>query len=433
MNVDRIELKGGRCLRGELVPPPDKSISHRAVFFSSIAKGKSAVRNFLRAGDTLSTVAAFRSLGIDIEDRGDELMVHGKGVHGLREPHTIIDCGNSGTTIRLLSGIVSGNPFFSVLSGDDSLRTRPMQRVISPLREMGAEILGRDGDRYPPLAIKGKKLRAIRYSLPVASAQVKSAILLAGLYSNGETEVTEPLRSRDHTERILPAFGARIKVEGLTARIYGGDELYARDTTVPGDFSSAAFFIVAALLLKGSEITVRTVGINPTRTGLLTVLGRMGAEVSMENIREVSGEPVADISCKGGMGLRAVDITREEMPLLIDEFPILCVAASQAEGLTSIRGAEELRVKESDRIKAMTAELKKMGVEIEEYPDGVSIKGKTMLKGGKVESYGDHRIAMSLAVAGLVAEGTTSIHNALCVNISFPRFFDEVKRLAGHG
>jgi len=430
--VDRIELNGGRCLRGELVPPPDKSISHRAVFFSSLAKGKSRVGNFLRAGDTLSTVSAFRSLGIDIEEKGDELVIHGKGIHGLREPHTIIDCGNSGTTIRLLSGIVSGNPFFSVLSGDDSLRTRPMQRVISPLRQMGAEILGRDGDRYPPLAIKGRKLRAIRYSLPVASAQVKSAVLLAGLYPDGETEVAEPLQSRDHTERMLPAFGVRIKVEGLTVTIKGGDELYGRDTTIPGDFSSAAFFIVAALLLKGSEITVRAAGINPTRTGLLTVLRRMGAEVTMENIREVSGEPVADISCKGGMGLRAVDITREEMPLLIDEFPILCVAASQAEGVTSIRGAEELRVKESDRIKAMTTELKKMGVEIEEYPDGVSIKGNTMLKGREVESYGDHRIAMSLAVAGLVAAGTTAIHNASCVNISFPRFFDEVKRLASH-
>ena len=430
--MDRIELNGGRCLRGELVPPPDKSISHRAVFFSSLAKGKSRVGNFLRAGDTLSTVSAFRSLGIDIEEKGDELVIHGKGIHGLREPHTIIDCGNSGTTIRLLSGIVSGNPFFSVLSGDDSLRTRPMQRVISPLRQMGAEILGRDGDRYPPLAIKGRKLRAIRYSLPVASAQVKSAVLLAGLYPDGETEVAEPLQSRDHTERMLPAFGVRIKVEGLTVTIKGGDELYGRDTTIPGDFSSAAFFIVAALLLKGSEITVRAAGINPTRTGLLTVLRRMGAEVTMENIREVSGEPVADISCKGGMGLRAVDITREEMPLLIDEFPILCVAASQAEGVTSIRGAEELRVKESDRIKAMTTELKKMGVEIEEYPDGVSIKGNTMLKGREVESYGDHRIAMSLAVAGLVAAGTTAIHNASCVNISFPRFFDEVKRLASH-
>jgi 3-phosphoshikimate 1-carboxyvinyltransferase len=433
MNVDRIELNGGRCLRGELVPPPDKSISHRAVFFSSLAKGKSRVGNFLRAGDTLSTVSAFRSLGIDIEEKGDELVIHGKGIHGLREPHTIIDCGNSGTTIRLLSGIVSGNPFFSVLSGDDSLRTRPMQRVISPLRQMGAEILGRDGDRYPPLAIKGRKLMAIRYSLPVASAQVKSALLLAGLYPDGETEIMEPFQSRDHTERMLPAFGARVTVKGLTVAIHGGGELYGRDTTVPGDFSSAAFFIVAALLVQGSEVTVREVGVNPTRTGLLTVLGRMGAEITRENVREVSGEAVADISCKGGKGLRAVNITREEMPLLIDEFPILCVAASQAEGTTSIRGAEELRVKESDRIKAMTTELRKMGVEIEEYPDGVSIRGRAMLKGGNVESYGDHRIAMSLAVAGLIAEGSTAVHDAACVNISFPRFFDEVRRLACHG
>lgn len=431
--MDRIELKGGKPLRGEFVPPPDKSISHRAVFFSSLAKGKSLVKNFLRAGDTLSTVSAFRSLGIDIEEKGDELVVHGKGFRGLREPHAVIDCGNSGTTIRLLSGVVAGNPFFSVLSGDDSLRTRPMQRVITPLRQMGAEIFGRDGDRYPPLAIKGKKLHAIRYSLPVASAQVKSALLLAGLYPDGETEIMEPFQSRDHTERMLPAFGARVTVKGLTVAIHGGGELYGRDTTVPGDFSSAAFFIVAALLVQGSEVTVREVGVNPTRTGLLTVLGRMGAEITRENVREVSGEAVADISCKGGKGLRAVNITREEMPLLIDEFPILCVAASQAEGTTSIRGAEELRVKESDRIKAMTTELRKMGVEIEEYPDGVSIRGRAMLKGGNVESYGDHRIAMSLAVAGLIAEGSTAVHDAACVNISFPRFFDEVRRLACHG
>ena len=428
--MDRIELTGKRYLRGEFVPPPDKSISHRAVIFSSLAKGRSSVKNFLRAEDTLSTVSAFRSLGVEIEERGDELLIHGKGIHGLQEPGNVIDCRNSGTTMRLLSGLLSGSPFFSVLSGDDSLRRRPMQRVIAPLREMGAEILGRDSDRYPPLAIRGGALTPIRYCLPVASAQVKSAILLAGLYAEGETEIIEPLQSRDHTERMLPAFGAEIAVDGLSVKVKGRAELKGRDTVVPGDFSSAAFFIVAALLMKGSEVVVKNVGMNPTRIGLMNVLKRMGAEIAAENAREVSGEPVADIRCRGGNGLRAVSIGGDEVPFLIDEFPILCIAATQAEGVTSITGAEELRVKESDRIKAMATELRRFGVDLEERSDGISIKGKAALKGCEVRSYGDHRIAMSLSIAALIAEGTTIINNTSCVDISFPGFFEELKRLS---
>ncbi len=428
--MDRVELKRIKRIKGEFIPPPDKSISHRAVIFSSLAKGKSRVENFLRAEDTLSTLSAFRDLGITIEEGKDELWIHGKGLHGLQEPQNVIDCGNSGTTIRLLSGVLSGNPFFSVLSGDDSLRKRPMQRVMVPLREMGAEMIGRDNDRYPPIAIRGKKLRPIKYKLPIASAQVKSAILLAGLYSEGETEIVEPSRSRDHTERMLPAYGAEVSVEGLTVKIKSIEELHARDTVVPGDFSSASFFLVAALLLDESDITVRAVGINPTRTGLLNVLETMGAGIRIENIREVSGEPVADIQCKGGRALNAVEIGKDEMSLLIDEFPILCVAATQAEGVTSISGAEELRVKESDRITAMATELKKFGVELEEYPDGIAIKGKARLKGCEVDSYGDHRIAMSLSIAGLMADGTTVINNASCVDISFPGFFEKLRRLA---
>lgn len=423
------EIRKVKGLKGEIIPPPDKSISHRAIICSSIAKGRSSVRNFLRAEDTLSTLSAFRTLGITIEESGDGLLIYGDGIHGLREPGNIIDCRNSGTTIRLLSGVLSGNPFFSVLSGDDSLRKRPMQRVIVPLRQMGAEIIGRDNDRFPPIAIKGKELKPVKYQLPVASAQVKSAVLLAGLYPVGETEIIEPLKSRDHTERMLTAFGANIHVEGTSVRINGEAELHGRDTIVPGDFSSAAFFMVASLLMKDSEVIIRSVGVNPTRTGLINVLERMGAEITIENIREVSGEPVADIYCKGCNELRAVKIKKEEVPFLIDEFPILCIAATQAEGITIINGAEELRVKESDRIKAMATELKKFGVELEEYPDGISIKGKAILKGSEVESCGDHRIAMSLAIAGLMAEGKTTINNASSVDISFPGFFDELERL----
>lgn len=430
MAVDRIELNSVEYIKGEITPPPDKSISHRAVIFSAISKGRSSVRNFLKAEDTMSTVSAFRALGIKIEESGEELIIHGKGIHGLKEPEDVISCNNSGTTVRLLSGILSGNPFFSVLSGDSSLRKRPMQRVITPLKEMGAEISGRDKDRYLPVSIKGRSLKPISYKMPVASAQVKSAILLAGLYAGGETEVIEPLPSRDHTERMLPSFGADVFIDAATVRIKGAAELHGSDTIVPADFSSAAFFIVAAMLFNRADIVARNVCINLTRTGLLNILKRMGAEVRLENIREISGEPVADICCRGGKELKAVKVQKDEIPFMIDEFPILCIAATQAEGVTTISGAGELRVKESDRIKAMATELRKLGVEVEEYPDGLAIKGKADLKGCELESYGDHRIAMSLAIAGLLAKGATYINKASCVDISFPGFFGELRRLA---
>jgi len=398
---------------------------------SSLAKGRSIVRNFLRAQDTETTMHAFRSLGVGIEDRGDSLIIDGRGLRGLGEPGDVIDCRNSGTTIRLLSGVLSGNPFFSVLTGDDSLRARPMARVIRPLRLMGAEISARDSDRYPPLAIRGKQLSAVSYEMPMASAQVKSSILLAGLYAEGETAVTEPAKSRDHTERMLPAFGADLSVEGLSVRIRGGCELTAMETEVPGDISSAAFFLVAAAVLKGSEVLARNVGINPTRTGMLSVLERMGADMEIINSREVTGEPVADILCRGGERLKSTIIGTDEVPSLIDEFPILCVAAACAEGVTSIRGASELRVKESDRISAMASELRKMGVEVEEYPDGLDIRGAERLRAAGIDSHGDHRIAMSMAVAGLTAHGATTIHNASAVGISFPGFFEIIRGLAG--
>ncbi len=444
---DRIELKKAKRLKGEIIPPPDKSISHRAVILSSLAKGKSIVRNFLRAEDTMSTVNAFRKLGIKIENKGKKIIIEGKGIYGLKEPTDIINCGNSGTTIRLLSGVLSGNPFLSVLTGDSSLRSRPMGRVITPLRQMGADIMARDNDRYPPIAVRGRKLKAIKYDMPVASAQVKSALLLAGLYADGETEISEPIKSRDHTERMLSSCGVKIDIEGLKIKIKGGQELKAKDMDMPGDFSSAAFFIVAALLIPDSDITIKGVGINPTRTGLLDVLKTMGAEIELTNTMDVSlnsslvsarggrhsslfaDEPVADIHCRGIAGLKAVNISKEHIPALIDEFPILCIAATQADGVTTIRGAEELRVKESDRIKAMATEMRKMGVEVEELRDGIRIKGNANLKGASINSYGDHRIAMAFSIAALIANGTTTIDGISSVNISFPGFYEILKRL----
>lgn len=427
--MDRIELAGTKRLRGEFTPPADKSVSHRAVMFSSLARGTSEVANILRAKDVESTMNAFRALGVDIEDDGHLIRIHGRGLAGLAEPGDVIDCGNSGTTIRLLSGILAGNPFFSILSGDDSLRLRPMARVINPLGLMGARISARSGNRYPPLAIQGGGLRPVSYEMPVASAQVKSCILLAGLYAEGETSITEPSRSRDHTERMLPAFGARVETDGLTVRIRGGGALSAQSITVPGDFSSAAFFLVAALLFPGAEVTARNVGLNETRTGLLNVLEAMGAKVWKDNLREVSGEPVGDLMCRGEGRLRAVDVTAEMIPSLIDELPILCVASALAEGTTRISGAAELRFKESDRIAAMARELGKMGVQIEELPDGLIIQGMESLGAAEVESHGDHRIAMSMAIAALAAGGRTVIRDASAVDISFPDFFDILRRL----
>lgn len=434
--MNEIKLTKAKSLKGEIKVPADKSISHRAAIFASIANGKSMVRNFLRAEDPLSTVNAMRSLGIEIEEVGNnlnDLVIHGKGLHGLKEPFDVINCGNSGTTIRLLSGILAGNPFFSVVTGDDSLKQRPMARVINPLREMGANILARLNDRYPPFAIKGGFLRPIDFKMPVASAQVKSCLMLAALYADGITAISEPFKSRDHTERMLYSMGADIKIERLTIVVNGrnlaNSNLKPLDITVPSDFSSAAFFIVAALIVPNSEIMIKGVGVNPTRTGLLNVLKDMGAQVRLENEREISGEPVADIYCKSAEKLNSIKIDDEIMPTLIDEFPIICVLASQADGVSMIRGAQELRVKESDRIKAMVTELRKLGVEVEEYPDGVDIRGKAILKGSAVESYGDHRIAMSLSVAGLIAEGETIVKNPECVDISFPAFYQKLKQL----
>ncbi len=422
----RVEIGRAERLRGEVAPPPDKSISHRAVMLSSIAEGTSVIRNLLMAGDTMSTLNAMRALGVDIEDR-EEIIIQGRGLYGLKESPAPIDCGNSGTTMRLLSGILSGNPFFSVLTGDESLRSRPMKRVVDPLREMGARIMGRDEDRYPPLAIRGGALRPIRYEMPVASAQVKSAILLAGLYASGETAVAEPVKSRDHTERMLPSYGADVRREGLVVSVKGPAELRAHDIAVPGDFSSAAFFIVGALIVPGSEILIKGVGLNPTRTGLLSALEKMGAEIKTENLKEVSGEPVGDLYIKSA-ALKGIEIGGETLPSLIDEFPILCIAGACADGTTAIRGAGELRVKESDRVRAMSEGLKRMGADVEEHTDGLSIKGGH-LKGAEVDSRGDHRIAMAFSIAALVSEGITTIKDAGAADISYPGFFETLRGL----
>lgn len=424
-------ITNAKTLKGEITPPADKSISHRAVMFGSLADGVSIVKNFLWAKDPISSLNAMRSLAVQIHiNESKEIIINGKGLYSLKEPENIIDCGNSGTTIRLLSGILSGQSFLSVLTGDESLRSRPMRRIIEPLTKMGAVIFGRQQDRYPPLVIKGGKLKGIKYSMPVATAQVKSAILLAGLYADRETVVTEPYKSRDHTERMLKSMGVQLNIEGNSVVVYPPDkELNPFEITVPNDFSSAAFFIAAACLVKNSEILIKNVCLNPTRTGMLDVLKEMGATIEILNKKEQSGEPVGDILCRGSDGLKAVNISGQIIPRLIDEFPVLCVLATQAEGNTLIRDAKELRVKESDRISAMTAELRKMGVQIEEFEDGVEIKGPCKLKGAEVYSYKDHRIAMALSVAGLIAEGQTVIKEADCVDISFPEFYDLLREL----
>lgn len=440
---NKIELKKIKKLKGEIIPPPDKSISHRAVMFASLAQGKSIVRNFLKAEDPISTMKAMRMLGINIEEKrggksSTELIIHGNGLNGLKEPFDVIDCGNSGTTVRLLLGILSGSPFFSALTGDNSLKQRPMARVIKPLKEMGAIISGRDGDRYLPISIKGGSLKAINYEMPLASAQVKSCLILAGMYAEGTTVIAEPYKSRDHTERMLSSMGAELEIDALTIRIKGYSPapphrkggLTPLNITIPADFSSAAFLIAGALIVPNSEIYVKNVGINPTRTGLLDVLKDMGAYFKIENMRDISGEPVADILCKTSENLKAVKIDKKLMPSLIDEFPILCILATQAEGITEIKGAEELRVKESDRIRAMALGLSKMGVELEEFSDGLSIKGKTPLKGAFIDSHEDHRIAMAFAIASLIAQGKTTIKGIFSVNISFPRFFESLRKLA---
>jgi 3-phosphoshikimate 1-carboxyvinyltransferase len=360
-------------------------------------------------------------LGIGIEDDGEMLRIEGKGLHGLDEPEDVLDCGNSGTSMRLITGLLAGQRFFSVLTGDRYLRKRPMARVIEPLSGMGACIFGRAGGEKAPLAIVGKELTGAAYSSRVASAQVKSAILLAGLYASGETEVKEPHLSRDHSERMLRHFGAVVETFDGGVRMRGGRELEGRDIIVPGDISSAAFFMVAATIVPGSELLIRGVGVNPTRTGIIDILVAMGANIELLDRRQASGEPVADLLVRSAR-LKGIEIGGDLVPRAIDEFPIICVAASLAEGRTVIRDARELRVKETDRIAAMAANLRKGGVQIVETEDGMEITGRETLIGSVAESFGDHRIAMSMLVAGLVADGESEVRDVECISTSFPDF-----------
>ncbi|SHF03695.1 3-phosphoshikimate 1-carboxyvinyltransferase [Desulforamulus putei] len=426
----KLTINPVKKLRGTLSVPGDKSISHRAVMLGALARGITEVDHFLMGEDCLATVACFKAMGVPIEGPvAGRLRVHGVGLQGLREPADVLDAGNSGTTTRLLMGILAGQPFCSVITGDQSLRGRPMARVTGPLAEMGAVFLGRDHNNLLPMAVRGGRLKPIHYQSPVASAQIKSAILLAGLYAEGETSVTEPTRSRDHTERMLQAFGADIRVSGNTVTLKGFPELKGLKITVPGDISSAAFLMVAAAILPGSEVTLQGVGMNPTRDGLLDVLKQMGAGVEIINERQQGGEPVADIKISGGK-LQSTKIAGPLIPRLIDEIPVLAVAAAYAEGTTEIRDAAELKVKESNRIATVARELKKFGVDIEELPDGLVIRGGKSLTGTTCQSYGDHRIAMAMAVAGLGAKGQTVIEGAQCIPVSFPGFNDALKLLS---
>jgi 3-phosphoshikimate 1-carboxyvinyltransferase len=418
-------VKPSRGLKGSLVLPGDKSISHRAVLFAAIAENDTVITGFLNGEDTLNTARAVQMLGVSVEGLGtDRLVVHGKGLDGLSEPAGVLDLGNSGTGIRLLAGLLAGQDFFSVLTGDQYLRKRPMARIVEPLRQMGAAIDGRSGGTLAPLAIRGggPRIRAIDYAGPVASAQVKSAILLAGLYAEGVTSVSEPSKSRDHTERMFRFFGVEASEEGARVRLRGRQKLTAKGPLeVPSDISSAAFFMVAASIVPGSDLTIRSVGVNPTRTGIIDILTEMGADIALENPREQAGEPVADIRVRHKK-LRAVQISGDMIPRAIDEIPVISVAASYAQGKTLIRDAAELRVKESDRIATMAAELRKMGAEVTELPDGMEITGRDSLSGAVCESHGDHRIAMSVVVAGLAAGGATVVRDAGWIDTSFPGF-----------
>lgn len=422
-------------LRGELSFPGDKSICHRAVMLGAIADGVTRITNFSGGGDNRSTLKVLRALGVVVDELSEQgvgtmLVVHGVGIDGLKEADDVLDCGNSGTTMRVMSGLLSAQPFFSVLTGDEFLRKRPMRRVIGPLRELGAEILGREGDTKAPLGIRGKKLQGTELTLQVASAQVKSALILAGLYADGQTTVVEPGPTRDHTERMLRFMGADLKVEGRRITVKPGKRLKGGEIAVPGDISSAAFFIVAGLITPGSEIRLRDVGVNPTRTGIIDILREMGGNITLENERDVAGEPVADIIVRHS-NLKGVSVKGDVVVRAIDEFPVLAVAATQAAGETRIEGAEELRVKETDRIMAMTSELRKLGADVDELKDGMVIRGNSPLKGTAVDSYHDHRIAMSLAVAAQVTTGPVEIAHFDMVAISYPSFASDLKGLAG--
>ena len=415
-------------LHGVIAVPGDKSIAHRAVIFGSIAQGRTRIYNLSGGEDNSRTVRAFRQLGVEIGRENDALYVAGKGFAGLRQPSVAIDCGNSGTTIRLISGLLAGLPFHSELDGDESIRQRPMQRVIDPLTQMGAGIRSKADNGRAPLEIDGGGLHGTRYRMPIASAQVKSAILLAALQADGETMIEEPQRSRDHTEVMIRGFGGALGVDGARIFLKGGQTLRGQDVRIPGDISSAAFFMVAAAMIPGSDLTISNVGCNPTRDGIVEVLRAMGASIELSNERTEAGERVVDIRVSGGV-LRGVVVGPELVARTIDEYPILAVAGAVAEGVTRFVDVKELRVKESDRIAAMTEGLRNLGVQVEASEDSMTIVGAQSLKGGAVRSFADHRVAMAFAIAGLVSRDGVEIDDPRCASISFPTFFDLLEQI----
>ena len=426
--------QSGLSLQGKIRVPGDKSISHRALMLGALASGETQIQGLLLGEDPRSTASCFRAMGAEISPLNTELVkVKGIGLGQLQEPVDILDAGNSGTTIRLMLGILASHPgrFFTV-TGDSSLRSRPMSRVVKPLQQMGAQIWGRNNNSLAPLAIQGQALKSIHYQSPIASAQVKSCVLLAGLMTEGKTTVTEPALSRDHSERMLRAFGAELSVDPETksVTVTGQAQLHGQKVVVPGDISSAAFWLVAGAIVPGSNLLIENVGVNPTRTGILEALEMMGADIQLENERTVAGEPVADLRVRSS-SLKACTIAGDLIPRLIDEIPILAVAAVFAQGTTIIRDAEELRVKESDRIEVMAKQLNSMGAKVTELPDGMEITGGTPLTGTDVDSYTDHRIAMSLAIAALNSTGTTTINRAEAASISYPDFIPTLQQVCG--
>ena len=427
---DSIRLHANQSpLSGSIQVPGDKSISHRSIMFGAMAKGKTTVNGFLLGDDCLSTISCFRKLGVDIHVTGTSVTINSDGMENWIEPSEILDTGNSGTTTRLMLGILAGSNIHSVLIGDESIAKRPMKRVIEPLREMGALISGRSGGQFTPLAVQGTKLKAIDYQMPVASAQVKSAILLAGLQASGITTVRETEVSRDHTERMLRQFGAEVTSNAGVIQLQGGQKLSGTHVEVPGDISSAAFFLVAGAIAKGSSIRLEQVGLNPTRTGIIDVLNKMGAKLEIELNHSTDAEPVGDLIIHSSE-LHGIEIGGDLIPRLIDEIPIIALLATQAHGTTVIKNAEELKVKETDRITAVVNELKKLGADIVATDDGMIIKGPVVLKGGTLKSYGDHRIGMMGAIASVISTQPIEIEQASCISVSYPNFFDHLRNVS---
>lgn len=415
-------------LNGTIEVPGDKSISHRAIMFGALANGQTTIEHFLHGEDCLSTIAVFRQLGVAIDVSSDKITVHGTGIESLKQPSTILDVGNSGTTIRLMMGILAGRPFESQLTGDASIQKRPMNRVITPLKTMGAAISAQEGGLAPVTVSAVEAITGINYDMPVASAQVKSALLFAGMQSDDVTIINEKEKSRDHTERMLQQFGGEITINGLSISITKQPPLQGQNIYVPGDISSAAFFLVAASLLAGSKVTLKNVGMNPTRTGIIDVLRDMGAAIA-ETSQPTTGEPLSDLTVSAAP-LKATEIGGSLIPRLIDELPIIALLATQAEGTTVIKDAEELKVKETNRIDTVAEELTKMGADITATPDGLIIKGPTALHGATVSSHGDHRIGMMLAVAGFIASSPVELEDAEAIAVSYPNFFEHVEQLS---